>query len=54
MIEDLTLAEVEELIEMYGEDKTLLDIKLDLIGCNDCEHLYTCDNCYDKNNHFNN
>lgn len=32
MIEDITLIEIEELIEMYGEDKTLLDIKLDLCG----------------------
>ena len=32
MFEDLTLTEIDELIEMYGDDRTLLEIKLDLMG----------------------
>lgn len=32
MFEDLTLVEIDELIEMYGEEKTLLEIKLMLKG----------------------
>lgn len=32
MFKDMTLIEVEELIEMYGEDRTLLEIKNIIVG----------------------
>ena len=35
MFEDLTLTEIEELIEMYGEETTLMEIYDDLVGGND-------------------